>query len=242
MHTPGLTNNFLNRHLYAPALLFLGAALALEFSNLDLWLADLLYAWSGSAWSWRDAWLTSNLIHEGGRTLVGFMVLAVSLLLGSSFLFRRMQPWRKGLLFLLTSALACGVLINVLKQTSHIDCPWDLLRYGGVQAYVKNFSPLPSNMAPGACFPAGHASAGWAWVCLYFWALEHAWKWRRSLLVFVFSLGLVFGLGQELRGAHFLSHDVWTLGLSWLLSTLVYLWFYRSHSLNLYPPGCIRQE
>lgn len=34
------------------------------------------------------------------------------------------------------------------------------------------------------------------------------------------TLGLVFGIGQQLRGAHFLSHDLWTAWLCWLCASL----------------------
>jgi membrane-associated PAP2 superfamily phosphatase len=73
------------------------------------------------------------------------------------------------------------------------------------------------------CFPAGHSSAGFAWVSLYFFALlaRPAWRWRGLAVGLV--AGGVFGLAQQLRGAHFLSHDLWTLATCWALSLGLYL-------------------
>ena len=34
--------------------------------------------------------------------------------------------------------------------------------------------------------------------------------------------GAVFGLGQQMRGAHFLSHVLWTLWLSWAIVLAVH--------------------
>ncbi|MDR0780135.1 MAG: phosphatase PAP2 family protein [Pseudomonadales bacterium] len=219
-------NPFLLYHLWLPLLVFTGGILVLEFSALDLWLADQIYRWGGGAWRWRDAWLTAQVIHKDGRTFIGGMAL---LLLGALLLAQgvpRLRPWRGGLGYLACSALGAGLLINLLKQFTHVDCPWDLGRYGGVNPYVPLFAVLPADVSPGACFPAGHASAAYAWFGLYYWCLRHAPRWRWLALGGVTLLGLAFGIGQQLRGAHFLSHDVWTLALCWLLATLLYLIWY----------------
>jgi len=36
----------------------------------------------------------------------------------------------------------------------------------------------------------------------------------------------VFGIGQELRGAHFLSHDLWSLAIAWTSASLLYYGFF----------------
>ncbi|MGL4693355.1 MAG: phosphatase PAP2 family protein, partial [Stenotrophomonas maltophilia] len=81
----------------------------------------------------------------------------------------------------------------------------------------------PAGMPRGVCFPGGHSSAGFAWVSLYFVALmmRPAWRWR-GLAVGLLAGGL-FGVSQQLRGAHFLSHDLWTLATCWAVSLGLYL-------------------
>jgi membrane-associated PAP2 superfamily phosphatase len=44
------------------------------------------------------------------------------------------------------------------------------------------------------------------------------------------SLGLLLSVGRMLQGAHFLSHNVWTLLIDWLIAVLCYRWL-------LYRPG-----
>src|SRR5690606_20864867 len=79
----------------------------------------------------------------------------------------------------------------------------------------------------GACFPAGHASAAYAWFGFYYFAREYMPRWKWWALTAVCALGAVFGAGQQLRGAHFLSHDIWTLGLCWFIATGLYLLAFR---------------
>lgn len=218
-----LPPRFLFIHFVLPLVAFTVLAAVLEATSIDLWLADHLFAWEGGKWSLRDSWLTRDLIHEDGRRLVTILAVALLLFLFDSHFHPRLKRFRPGLWYLLASAVTAGVLINVLKELTHVDCPWDLTRYGGEFPYVKKFLPHPG--AHGACFPAGHASAGYAWFGLYYFALMYAPRWRWLALAVVMALGLVFGIGQQLRGAHFLSHDLWTLGLCWLAATAVYLAF-----------------
>jgi membrane-associated PAP2 superfamily phosphatase len=208
-------------HLLLPMTAFLLVAAWLEFSGVDIWLADVIYHWSGDAWQYRDAWLTAVLIHEGGRDLVGFVIVLLLVMTVLSFLSKKLRPYRRVLVYLVVSAVASGVLVNVLKSLTHVDCPWDLLRYGGTHPYVRNFQRLPDGMASGACFPAGHASAAYSWFGIYYAVQLFAPRWRYLSVAAVVGFGLVFGLGQQVRGAHFLSHDLWTLGLCWLLATLL---------------------
>jgi membrane-associated PAP2 superfamily phosphatase len=215
----------LRSHLIYPFLFFAVIATLLELSAIDLWVADWIYHWSGGIWHWRDAWLTAELIHQDGRALVGLMVVVLLVVTVVSFPLAPLQPYRRGLIYVLCSALVSGLLINVLKRLTHVDCPWDLQRYGGAYEYSRTFvhvfAPHLRVTEGGECFPAGHASAGYSWFGLYFLA-RHYWPaWRYQVLATVLLLGLVFGLGQQLRGAHFLSHDLWTLGLCWFTATLL---------------------
>jgi membrane-associated PAP2 superfamily phosphatase len=55
-------------------------------------------------------------------------------------------------------------------------------------------------------------------------------KWRLLGLAVGGGLGLLFGISQQLRGAHFLSHDVWTAGICWATALLTYLLFWHRAS------------
>jgi membrane-associated PAP2 superfamily phosphatase len=141
----------------------------------------------------------------------------------------RHEAWkhlRLPLLYLLLAAALGSTAVSLLKSITHVDCPWDLLRYGGTRAMPTSlFAAQPPGTPSGACFPAGHASAGYAWVALYFAALLGCRRWRWHGLAIGLGSGLLFGAGQQLRGAHFLSHDLGSLAVCWSLSLALYCVF-----------------
>lgn len=133
---------------------------------------------------------------------------------------------RRPLAYLLLATLAGTLLVAWVKSWSNVDCPWDLFRYGGARPYVDLFSLRPVGLSRGACFPAGHASGGYAWLALYFFLLAVRPSLRWWGLGAGLALGLTFGLSQQLRGAHFLSHDLWTATICWAASAGLSLGFW----------------
>ena len=215
------TSQFLRQHLAWPLLIALAASTLLMGAGGDQWLADQLYRLQGHQWLLQDAWATRQLIHKGGKWLSEAAALLAIVLCFHAWRSERASAWRWPLLYLvLAVALGTG-LVSLLKSLTNMDCPWDLARYGGLREYVGLFATRPAGMPRGVCFPAGHSSAGFAWVSLYFVAvmLRPAWRWYG--LGIGLLAGGVFGVAQQLRGAHFLSHDVWTLATCWTVSVLL---------------------
>lgn len=220
---PSSRGDFLRRHLLLPLAALLLASVALMAGNGDQWLADLLYRAEGGQWALRDAWVTSDLLHRGGKHLSTSAAVLASLALLRSCIDARWKPLRLPLLYLLLAlGLSTGV-VALLKSWTQMDCPWDLQRYGGANAFIGLFEARPVALGRTACYPAGHASAGYGWVALYFFALRLRPQWRWPALGLALSAGLAFGFAQQLRGAHFLSHDVATLAVSWTVAVLLYV-------------------
>lgn len=209
-------------YLLLPVLLMIVLAIAAVVLKLDLRFADLLYAAQGGQWALKKTFVTEQLLHVVGRNAVAGAWLLV--LVGWAATWRKPQwrRWRRPLAGLALSVLLSTVLVAALKAFSSVDCPWDLVRYGGEREYVDVFSALLAGAPHRGCFPAGHASAGYAWFALYFFfqSVRPAWRWRGLAVGIV--VGMVFGFSQQLRGAHFLSHDLWTAALCWLVAVAVY--------------------
>lgn len=230
---------FYRNHLWLPLAATLLASTALMGLGGDFWFADLLYRWEGGHWALQNAILTRNLIHHDGKLLstVAWVVTAGL----AVWAWRRAdgRRYRLPLLYLASAvALSTGV-VSLLKSLTHMDCPWDLSRYGGRLPYIGLFEARPAGMPHAACFPAGHSSAGYAWVALYFFALALKPAWRWPALAVGLGAGLLFGLGQQLRGAHFLSHDLWTLSLSWAVALGLYralLWRPQAPARSMHLP------
>jgi len=213
----------LRGHLWLPLVATLAASTLLMSFGGDQWLADQFYRLEGHHWALQNAWVTSHLVHKVGKWASTGAALVAIVLCTHAWRSKRAAAWRWPLLYLvLAVALGTG-LVSALKSVTNMDCPWDLVRYGGAREYIGLFASRPHDMARGICFPAGHSSAGYAWISLYFFALmvRPAWRWRGLAVGLV--AGGVFGLAQQLRGAHFLSHDLWTLATCWLVSLLLYL-------------------
>lgn len=181
---------------------------------VDQITADWLYRWQGHQWYFQHYWITQEVIHIGGKWLSVVMGLVI---LGSGLLVSRLpayRHWQRPLAYVFLATASSVILVSLLKGLTHLACPWDFSRYGGDLPWVSRWQHwLPQGNI--RCFPAGHASAGYAWLSLYFVAIGHAKRWRWAGFIFGFTLGLIFGFSQQLRGAHFLSHDLTTAILCW---------------------------
>lgn len=188
----------------------------------DVWLADRLFALEGGQWSLRHAFATEVLIHRGGRLLSALDWLCVLAAFGLSWIQhpRRhlRRHLRRPLLALLVAVPTSCLLIAALKSGSGVDCPWDLVRYGGDRPGPGLFELRPAHLPHAACFPAAHAGVGYAWVALYgfFARVRPTLRWWG--LAAGLAMGLLFGISQQLRGAHFLSHDLAALLVCWLVA------------------------
>lgn len=213
---------WLANHVLWPGLVFAAAVAVLGPLHGDLWIADRLYAIEGHGWSLSHDFVTDQLIHIGGRRISALAWTGVVLAWLASWRVPTLREWRRPLLYLWLSVLLSTALVSAIKRESGLDCPWDLLRYGGDRAYFGWFSARPAWMPHASCFPAGHASAGYAWVALYFvfLAVRPVWKWRGLATGLI--VGAIFGIAQQLRGAHFFSHDLWTLMICWSSALLLY--------------------
>lgn len=213
-------------HAWLPMAAFVVLVMASMGFGADQWLADRLYEWQGHRWLLRHAPAT-EWFHAAGRdvsTVAWLGVLAAWLVARSR---RSLVALRRPLAYLVIATALSTILVAWTKSWSNMDCPWDLVRYGGDRPYVGLFALRPLGLTRGDCFPAGHASGGYAWLSLYFFLLAVRPRWRWAGLAVGGGAGLLFGLSQQLRGAHFVSHDVWTAGICWATALLLYLLFWH---------------
>ncbi|MDF3822776.1 phosphatase PAP2 family protein [Leptospira sp. 96542] len=196
--------------------------------RLDARLADPLV--SAGHFTLHDHWLLTTVLHDGARWLNGVLLLALLLMvwqpLGPLRQLGRAQRLRLWLV------VASGMLlVSSLKRFSGSSCPWDLVSVGtGPQATLSHWQTLFSDLSdggPGHCFPAGHASAGFAWVALYAALRPHAPRAARLALAAALLAGCALGAAQQLRGAHYMSHTLWTAWLCWAWACL---WFWPART------------
>lgn len=215
--------------LYGVTALALAGLLAWDQSTLDLALAEL--AGGPQGFALREHWLLTTVLHDGMRRASWLLVLALCAgvwwPLGP---LRRLTFARR--LQLPATALAAALAVSLLKGASGTSCPWDLAGFGGAAGYVPHWALKPDG-GPGHCFPAGHASSGFVFVAGFFAFRSREPRVAMGWLVFALATGLALGIGQQLRGAHFMSHTLWTGWICWAVALLID----RVWPLDLREPG-----
>jgi len=232
MPSSSLDRRFWLVHALLPALL-LGAAIVLfELTDWDLRLSDPFFDAARGGWYLKQNWWTEHFIHRGGRDLVVMIGVGSLLAWIGSFFNDTFRAWRRAALyFTLCIALSTG-LVALGKATINRHAPWDYQRYGGTIPYARLFAPQAPSYPAGHDFPAGHASGGFALVGSYFIFFRSNRRLAIIGLLTGLTTGSIFGFGQQLRGAHFFSHNLWTILICWTVALLLYAWPYRGRLLE----------
>lgn len=204
---------------YSRILLWTSACLVL-IAGWDLLGMDLALAhWFGTAtgFPYRDHWLFSGVLHQGARRVAWSLQFALVLMvwwpLGPLRLLSRRERAT-----LLAATLLGVLLIWIAKSGSLSSCPWELKEFGGVASYVSHWRWGVADGGEGNCFPAGHASAAFAFLTGYFWLREKAPRAAAVWLGVTLLAGVAIGLAQQVRGAHYMSHTLWTAWLCWVIA------------------------
>lgn len=189
------------------------ALAAWDASGLDMPLAQ----WFGNAQGFplRDhPWLAEGL-HEGVRKAGWVLLLGLTASIwwpvGWLTRFQRTErAWMVGTIWLSL------VVVVALKGISRTSCPWDLAAFGGTAQHVSHWLWWVSDGGPGRCFPGGHVSTAFAFLPVAWWlrTVDPVAARRWTLVVVLF--GLLLSAVQQARGAHFLSHNLWTGWLCWV--------------------------
>lgn len=225
MFTSATSKQTLPFILFFPSLL-VATGVAFEYSGLDVWWVSLFYDADKQLWPFGNHWLFEDLLHSGGQLLDKVFALICLLSFIVINLKKELIQYRKIFLYFLLASAAGPVLIGIIKDMTHIYSPWDLQLFNGVQPYIRLFDPVPADALVGNAFPAGHASGGYCFLSLYFVFLRFRSSYRIYGLIFSLGLGLLFGMAQQVRGAHFPSHDMATIFICWYSSLTLYFLFY----------------
>ena len=209
--------SFLRRCAVLTGLLLLALVLW-DASGLDLSLAR----WAGSAqgFAWRNSHALVLWLHEVPRALSILLVLALvaGVVWPWGFL-RRLA--RRDRVQLVASILGAIALATLVKRFSDTSCPWSLAEFGGVARYVSHWAWGVRDGGPGHCFPAGHASAALGFVAGWFVLRRAAPRMATGWLLAALAAGMLLGLAQQLRGAHYMSHTLWSAWICWSLGLAV---------------------
>ena len=185
-------------------------------TDIDVTLADAAFDRAAMDFPLRHAWLTEVFAHVALKR--GLIALGLGFIIAAVWDLVSKRAWsavrRMQVRLVALSAVLVPSVISLFKHVSVSHCPWDLERYGGVQPYVRLLEAMPHGVPAGHCMPAGHASTALWLVSLAVFLLPS--RPRMAVLAAFVLLGLGFGVGwmQQLRGAHFLTHTLWSMWIA----------------------------
>lgn len=190
-----------------------------DFTPIDVWVQNYFYDATAIQKPPLERWLVYKhdkslefWFHKSIKLAIVAFGVGIFLLSLASFRFSQLKPYRHRLLFLSISMALVSSLVGGAKHFTNTYCPNQTTLYGGDKPYVKILESYPENFRSrkkGRCFPAGHATAGFGLMALYF--ILNSRKARITGLVFGLTLGWVLGIFQIIRGEHFLSHTIFFL-------------------------------
>jgi len=170
----------------------------------------------------RDLQPYKFIFYDGIKKL---LILFALLFLGSLIFLRKnhiIKSYKRGIIVVLLSAIFVPLIVGGLKKVTNMPCPKNEISYGGVYPSTKVWESYPKEFKRCnkiCCFPAGHASGGFALLSLFF-----LFKSRRNKILAIvggLTIGWSMGLYKMLIGDHFLSHTVITMILAWLIILLI---------------------
>lgn len=209
-----------------PALL-MAVLLVGEPSQLDFALSRLFYE-PGAGFVGRHSWLLEDFLHDRVKQLViliGVLAIAGFLL---SLLPTRLARWRRPLGYLVLALGLSTSIVSPLKTLTGVHCPWSLSEFGGTETFTPLLADRAPTLKPGRCWPGGHASAGFSLLALYFVLRDRRPRLAHIALGVALALGTLMSAGRVMQGAHFVSHNLWTLLFDWTICLACYrLLLYR---------------
>ena len=209
-------------------LLLMALLLLLDPSGLDFAIERLFYQ-PGQGFIGKHSFWLEDILHDRAKQLV--IVFGVLAIIGFviSLLPTRFRVWRRSLGFLVLALGISTSVVTPLKALTAVHCPWSLSEFGGTETFTPLLSERAATESPGRCWPGGHASSGFSLLALFFLLRDKRPRSARVALVFALRLGALFSLGRMMQGAHFLSHNLWTLLFDWTICLLCYRWvLYRA--------------
>lgn len=223
-----------------PTAAMLSLALAFEYSPLDRMLVRPFFDAGSGGFPLRHHWMFDGLLHVLGKWFVLLTAIIAGLSAIAGWFLPRLRPWRWTLLYMAMCAGLTSGVVAILKAVTNRYPPWSMIEFGGSVPYTPLFSGTPEPFIGGRGFPAGHASGILAWVSL--WFVARSWKSDAPAwwLFPVAAGGALFGWTQHVRGAHFPSHNLWTLAVAWTVATALAAIFSRAGVLPQAPAASAR--
>ena len=171
----------------------------------------------------KQDWYLATLNHRYVKDVLIVVYLTFLVLWMATFKVEQLKEkrWQYGYLFWVS--MLCTCVVGLIKAQAAHACPWSMT-HKTITGFVWDFTATA-----GHCFPGGHASTGFAFVTGYFAYRLNEPQRARFYLYAGLILGFAMGWAQMMRGAHFLSHNLWTAWLCFGINIVCYALSYQRH-------------
>ncbi|MGV8995981.1 MAG: phosphatase PAP2 family protein [Parvibaculaceae bacterium] len=203
--------------------------LGFEATNIDVWTQNHFYNATALTKAPLDRWLiskndpfTEQWLHVFPRNIAAYSAVALLIAFAASFFVTRLAPYRSRALFLALAIAFTAFFVGGAKRYTNTYCPSQTTLYGGDMPHVAVLESYPKDFHPNRkarCFPAGHATAGFSFMALWFIFRDR--RAKIAGLSFGVADGWALGTFQMVRGEHFLSHTVVSMVACWLVILLL---------------------
>ena len=213
----------LNKQIIITAILLIAVIALFQFTQLDISVQNFFYNFETKTWLIdKDEPILKFFLYDGLKTAL--IIFAVAILF-SLILFRKkaiIQKYKKGLMIVLAAAIFVPLLIGSLKAITNTPCPCNIVNFNGKYPDIKVFDSYPKDFvqtSKAKCWPAGHASGGFALMALFF-LFKTPINQKRALITGL-VVGWSMGVYKMLLGDHFLSHSIITMIMAWLIILII---------------------
>lgn len=205
------------------ASLLIGAIVFFGLSDVDMRLQQYLYDPVSHRWLIdADEPYLKFFLYDGLKRLL--IIIGVAMLFATIILWKRpaFRPYRQGMVIVLFASVLVPAAVGSLKAVTNMPCPRHVDTFGGNYPHTSVWEKYPEpycHMPKTRCWPAGHASGGFALMALFFLFRKRSLKYLS--LAGGIAVGWVIGTYKMMIGDHFLSHTVITMILAWLIILLI---------------------
>ncbi|WP_321315190.1 phosphatase PAP2 family protein [Halarcobacter sp.] len=218
-----MTQKSINFQILLSFILLVFVLIFFQVTDVDIYIQELFFNFNNMTWIWnRQEPISEFLLYSGlKKSLIVFALF----ILGILVIFWRKQiikKYRFGLIVIVLSSIIVPFTIISLKNITNTPCPKNIEYFGGNYPDIKVFDSYPKDFVQYGkirCWPAGHASGGFALMSLFF-----LFKKRKNQILalgFAISLAWLMGLYKMAIGDHFLSHTIITMLIAWLEILLI---------------------
>ncbi len=188
--------------------------------------------WIDGDWPWHGNVFFSQVLHKGAKAVpiaIALYVIYRMIRLGVQ---KAQIDWQAKLIrygYVFVAMLVSVLLCWWLKQTTGVSCPWNVAEFGGVRTITDpDWSVV---FRQGNCWPGGHAGTGFCLFALFFALRDHFKVAARWVLVAVLVFGFICSAARTMQGAHFVSHNVATMLIDWIVCATIYVLVYDRNNI-----------